>query len=146
MVTAEYKLAYSEVLEILNYISKEDFNKIPSYIIEMLKANSDNENGFKYNPEKTLKEQNVSELARTIIAILFRNYWATPEQKNNILLFQKNEREKIKQEKYNPNNLFKQSQQSQSLNENQIENTAMIEYKESLFKKILIKIKNFFRK
>ena len=65
----------------------------------MLKANSDNENGFKYNPEKTLKEQNVSELARTIIAILFRNYWATPEQKNNILLFQKNEREKIKQEK-----------------------------------------------
>ena len=146
MVTAEYKLAYSEVLEILNYISKEDFNKIPSYIIEMLKANSDNENGFKYNPEKTLKEQNVSELTRTIIAILFRNYWATPEQKNNILLFQKNEREKIKQEKYNPNNLFKQSQQSQSLNENQIENTAMIEYKESLFKKILIKIKNFFRK
>ena len=44
MVNIEYKIAYSEVLEILKYISKEEFNKVPQDMLEMFKANAINNN------------------------------------------------------------------------------------------------------
>ena len=40
MVNVEYANAYSEVLEILKFISKEDYNKIPANKIELFKLNS----------------------------------------------------------------------------------------------------------
>ena len=147
MATTEYQLAYSEVIEILKYISKEELNKIPPKMLEMFKENASNKNDFTYNPNKTLQEQNVSETARTIIAILFRDYWATSEQKKKILSVQNSERERIRQEKYNSYNLFKKSQQVENIEENmQIKNVAMVEYKEPLLKKIWYKIKTLFHR
>lgn len=145
MVDTEYKIAYSEVLEILKYVSKEEFNKIPSNMIEMFKINSSNEKKFRYNLEKSLKEQKVSETARTIIAILFRDYWATAEQKEKILDVQNNEREKNRQEKYNPDNLFRKYQQNKFVEENiKNEDISIVEYKQPLLKRIIDKIKNIF--
>ena len=37
MVTTNYKIAYSEVLEILKHISEEEYNKIPKEKIEFYK-------------------------------------------------------------------------------------------------------------
>ena len=34
-VNIEYANAYSEVLEVLNHMSKEDYNKIPKDMLEM---------------------------------------------------------------------------------------------------------------
>lgn len=140
MVTTNYKIAYSEVLEILKHISEEEYNKIPNDMIELFKTNANNDNEFVYNPNKTLEEQNVSETARTIIAILFRDYWATETQKEKIIAKQNYDREKIKEEKYNYNNLFKSK--SSLFNEN-IEEQRLIIYKESVFKKIFNKILSF---
>ena len=84
MVITEYKIAYSQVLEILKHISVDEYNKIPQNMVQMFKTNASDENYFVYNSNKTLQEQNVSETARTIIAILFRDYWATNEQKEKI--------------------------------------------------------------
>ncbi len=141
MVATEYKIAYSEVLEILKYISKEEFNKIPPNMVEMFRENASNENEFVYNPNKTLQEQNVSETARTIIAILFRDYWATENQKSKILAKQNYDRKKIKEEKYNPDNIFKKhsTQQEENVITNEV---AMVEYKASIF----TKIKNWFKR
>ena len=140
MVNTKYKIAYSEVLEILKYISKEDFNKVPQDMLEMFKNNASNEKQFIYDSNKTLQEQNVSETARAIIAILFRDYWATEDQKLKILTKQKYDREKIKEEKYNSDNLFKKhSTQQEDAITNEV---AMVEYKESIF----TKIKNWFKR
>ena len=145
MVNIEYKIAYSEVLEILKYISKEEFNKVPQDMLEMFKANASNNNEFVYNPRKTLQEQNVSETARIIIAILFRDYWATENQKEKILKKQNYDREKIKEEMYNTTNIFQKHNTQQT--ENCIKNeVAMIEYKESIFTKIKNWFKHFFNK
>ncbi len=147
MVTAEYKIAYSEVLEILKHISKEEYNKIPQNMIKTFKVNASTENDFKYNPNKTLQEQNVSETTRTIIAILFRDYWASKEQREKISSVQNIEREKYRQEQYNPNNLFKNKRKIEIKDENvQTENVAMIEYKEPLLIRFLNKIKRLFGK
>ena len=112
MIDMEYANAYSEVLEILNYISKEDYNKIPENMIELFKENNNKNYKFKYDSSKTLDEQNVSKKAKTIIAILFRDYWATEKQREKILSKEKHDMQKIEQEKnekYNPENIFRNS-------------------------------------
>ena len=143
MINTEYKIAYSEVLEILKYISKEEFNKIPKDMLEMFRTNASTEKQFVYDPNKTLQEQNVSEIARIIIAILFRDYWATENQKQKILDKQNFDRKKLQEERYNTENLFKKHRVQQEENDTNNE-VAMVKYKEPLFKRIINKIKSLF--
>lgn len=75
---------YNEVIEILNHVDKDDLNKIPREMYDMFKANIDGDYTFKYDVKKTLQEQNVSKECRTIIAILYRDYWATEEERQKI--------------------------------------------------------------
>lgn len=113
MISVEYANAYSEVLEILKYISKEDYEKIPNSKIELFETNYNKDYIFKYNPNKTLDEQNVSKTAKAIIAILFRDYWATEIQKEKIISKQNYDRTKFEEEmkaRYNSNNLFKNNE------------------------------------
>ena len=140
MVTTEYKIAYSEILEILKHISKKEQDKIPSNMIEMFKANASENSNFVYNPRKTLKEQNVSEIGISIIAILYRDYWATKEQKQKILNFQNREREKYKAEKYDVNNIFKKKNEMKSAF---AEEYSVIVQKKNFIQKIIGKIKEF---
>lgn len=143
MVDIKYANAYSEVLEILKYIPLEDYNKIPKNKIELFKTNANNDYIFNYNPSKTLEEQEVSKIAKGIIAILFRDYWATESQRNKILTKQNYDRMKLegeKKSKYNPNNLFK----NKKIIEEKITTKEMIKYKENIFKNIIIKIKRLF--
>ena len=88
MENDEYRIAYKEVLEILNFISKEEYQKVPQTKIKIMKENAAKEYDFNYNPSKTLDEQNVSKIAKCIIAIFFRDYWATPEQRKIIVDYQ----------------------------------------------------------
>lgn len=140
MVDIKYANAYSEVLEILKYLTQEDYEKIPKEKIEVFETNMNKDYAFNYNPDKTLQEQNVSETARTIIAILFRDYWATEEQRKRIIKVQQQERNRIeskKQEKYNINELFKNNKKTKT------QEVAMVEVKEQKWYK---KVFDFFRK
>ena len=50
-------------------------------------------------------------------------------------------------ERYNPDNLFKKKEKVEQNNDIKQERTELIEYKEkNIFRKILDRIKNFFRK
>ena len=110
MITEECRIAYAEVLEIINYISFEDYIKIPIEKIKLLKKYAKDEINFSYNPDLSLEEQNVSDKAKTIIALLYRDYWATSRQREKIIIKEKNDRKKLEKEKkkiYNSENLFK---------------------------------------
>ena len=152
MVDIKYANAYSEVLEILKYIPVEDYNKIPKNKIELFKTNANNDYSFNYNPYKTLEEQEVSKIAKGIIAILFRDYWATEIQREKIISKQKYDRIKIEEEKrakYNTDifqdrNNHKQEQNIvEDISTNEV---AMVEYKEPVFRKIINKIKEIFHR
>ena len=113
-VNIEYANAYSEVLEVLNHMSKEDYNKIPKDMLEMFQTNCNNEYQFRYDLNKEFEEQGISKRAKLILAILFRDYWATPYQKEKIIAKQNYERQKLEQqkfEKYNPERLFENKRQ-----------------------------------
>ena len=93
MADIQYANAYTEVLDILKYISKEDYEKIPKSKIKVFEENSNKNYHFTYDKNKTLDEQNVSEIAKMIIAILYRDYWATKEQRYIIIKKQREARE-----------------------------------------------------
>ena len=152
MINVEYANAYSEILEILKYISIDDYNKIPKSKINLFENYANKEYTFKYNPQKTLDEQYISKRAKAIILILFRDYWATDIQRNKMLSNQKSQKEQLEKNKrdlYNPDNLFKK-QKNEVLNyanSNTTKETAIIAYKEKSFlQKLFDKIKNLFRK
>lgn len=136
MENIEYANAYSEVLEILKNISKEDYEKVPSEKIDLFEKNANKNYNFQYDTNLTLDEQNVSKRAKAIIAILFRDYWATPEQREKILAKQNYDRiqiEKNKQKQYNVDNIFKNKERKVETVENSV---SMIEYKEPIFARI----------
>ncbi len=144
MVKTEYANAYKEVLEILKYVSKEDFNKIPNEKIKMFSKYANYDYNFEYDPAITLKEQNVSNIAQTIIAILFRDYWATQVQRERIINKEKYDMkliEEAKKAKYDIN-IFQNNSRSKIEENNEV---SLVEYKESLIKKFFNKIKKFFR-
>ena len=95
------------------------------------------------NPLKTLDEQNVSKQAKIIIGLLFRDYWATEEQKSKIVAKQNYEREKlIKEQK----NLFKYK--NRNMKESEIincEEKFLQEPKDNIFKRIFKRIKCIFK-
>jgi hypothetical protein len=146
MENIEYANAYSEVLEILKNISKEDYEKVPSEKIDLFEKNANKNYNFQYDTNLTLDEQNVSKRTKAIIAILFRDYWATPEQREKILAKQNYDRiqiEKNKQKQYNVDNIFKNKEKKAETVENSV---SMIEYKESIFSKIKKWFKQTFKK
>lgn len=147
MVDIEYANAYSEVLEILKFISDEDYEKIDKEMIDLFETNYNKEYIFEYDPDKTLDEQNVSKIAKTIIAILFRDYWATDVQREKILAKEKYDLEKIEEEKrsiYNPDNIFKNKEEKTTIENTENVNLPMEIKKESIFRRILNKIIGFF--
>ena len=152
MIDIVYQRAFCEVLEILRYIPKLDYEKIPLEIIEVMEDNCCKGYNIKYNPLISLQEQNIAEEARIIIAIFFRDYWATEEQRKKILLKEKIDFEKLekeKQNKYNFESIFQNKKNNNFKgieNRENITNTQIITIKENFLTKILNKLRRFFNK
>lgn len=144
MSNIEYANAYSEVLEILRYVSIDDYNKIPKRQIEFFENDSNKDYDFFYNPHKTLEEQNVSKRAKAIIAIIFRDYWATDIQRDRIIVKQNHDRMKLENEKqarYSSNHIFENRKIERT--EVPAETLEMVEYKETFINGVINRIKKY---
>lgn len=93
MNNEEYAIACTEVLEILKYISKDEYNKIPLNVITALEKNKKQNAVYLYNPWKSLNEQQISEKGKEMLAVFYKNYWATDEEKIKINAYQNKKRE-----------------------------------------------------
>ena len=92
---------------------------------------------------KSFEEQDLLDETKAIFANIFRDYWATPYQKERIMAKEKYDRQKIekeKLEKYNPNDLFKKTKTNEEKAE--ISNLPIEVKKENFYEKII----NFFKK
>ena len=106
----EYKMAHTELLEILRHIPKKDLIKIPKDYINLCIEDSDRDYKFKYNINLNFEEQNIMKLTKILIINLYIKYWATEERKKEIKNAYREElykEELKKQELYNPDKLFK---------------------------------------
>lgn len=150
MEKQEFSNACYEVLEILKYIKEEDLEKIPQEEIQILKKNANYNHSFHYNPDKNIKEQDVSKLAKGIIAQYFYKYIATEKAKEKIKLKQEYDLQIIENEKrkeYDYDNIFKRNKNVTEKDDEKINNVLPIEYKkEKWYVKIFNKILSFFKR
>lgn len=151
MVKTNYANAYKEVLVILDNLIKEDYNKIPKEYLEFLTANCNNDYEFYYDSYKAFEQQELLDDTKYILFGLFEKFGSTELQKEKIKAFKKSYYRKLEEEKkvkYDTdifqeknNNMKKQDEREFVTNE-----VAIIEYKETLIKKIIKKIKEIFHR
>lgn len=137
--------SYKEVMTILAYLEPQELEKIPKEKINYFFDNMDNSYEYELNYSESFQEQEMLPMTEAILANLFRDYLATPEQKERILLKEKNTSHKLEEEKgigesskTEVENNIKQEEGDEPL-ENKL---SMIEYKESF----ITKIKKWFQK
>lgn len=148
-----YKLAYTEVLEVLKYMPK-DAEKIPPQMMLFLQESQDKSYKYNFNINISINEQPMSNITKAILANFYRDYIATPEQRAKILQMEEYEIEKYEEaqrEKYNPDNLFKSKQQQVTNNltledkKEQLNSNLPAEIKKTnIFVKLREKLKSLF--
>lgn len=142
--------AYKEVYIVLQDLNEEDYNKIPPEIIETIKENSNEEYKFVLNDELELKEQLLLPETKAILFNLFRDYLATPVQKEKILKMQSEERKKVEENKkqnYTNVDIFKTNKHEDIEEETNNKQLQLVQIKEEgFFRKLINKIKLFFKK
>ena len=162
-----YSKAYTEVLEILTYLPEEEQKKIPVERIEFYFENRDKEYDFHYDENIPFDEQKVLPETQAIIVTLFRDYFATNEQKEKLEEILKHNEiiehgaidEKFHYEdifhdddNYNRINDSKERSGIQEnaeveLDEKSIENAnSLSEIKHNFFKDLIQKIKGLFKR
>lgn len=129
-----FSKAATEVLEILNYVEDEEFNKIDKTFINMLEKCKDENHEFKINENDDFDSLVLTQKTNDLLAYIYRKYWANEEEKKEFdeLLMKKDDNNK-----------------SESINEY----NKLIEYDEnvkektstSIFKRLFVWIKNKIR-
>lgn len=143
-VTKEQAMAYTEVVQVLKYMPKEDVNKIPKEILEYYYNNRDVSYDFSIDTNKPFEEQVLLEKTKVVLAILFRDYWATDEQREKIHEKENYDiqlLEEKKRKKYNSANIFA-NKKDKTL---ETEIKSLVEYKkETWYTKFLQFMKRIF--
>ena len=139
--------AYAEVYTILQYLNEEEYNKIPPEIVDAIRLNRNVEYEYTLNNKLDLEKQEMLPETKAILFNLFRDYLATPEQKNKIIQMQNEERQKneLRKQQLYSSNVFENRQKENVYNPNK-ETMQIVKYKKNIFKRILDKIKKFFGK
>ena len=144
------KNAYQEAYTILQELDEEEYLKIPPEVIQALKENRNEEYYYEVDEDTELKYQPMLPETRAIIFNIFRNYLATPEQKEKIkrMIAEERAKSEIKKKKqYNTENIFKTNTQAQTQVTSVKETEALVEVKkEGVFKRFIEKIKSWFKK
>jgi len=141
MISVEYSEAIVEVLDILDNSDETILKKIPNKLIEFWENNKSTTYIPELDHSKPLNEMNLKEKTKDIITMIYINYLCTENEKEITRTIIKENEENYQamlREKYNPDNIFKNK------NKLETETLAVVEYKESIFRKIIKSIKRFF--
>ena len=133
-------MAYSEIYEILNLMEDEDKERVPQEVRDFFEEQRMKEYKPKIRTDIPLTEQNLRRETVVLLTILVINYWCDSEEEKQSFINELEKNEKVKkelQEKYNPDNLFKNRKKTkEDVVMEQVENVEMIQYKENLFTKL----------
>lgn len=148
MVTKEFAEASAELNKILEHLPNEYIEKIPTKLIEFFQKVESKEYNTNIDPYKQLSEQKLLPKTKTLLSMLYRNYWCNEEERKELdSILAENDRkyEMELREKYNPDNIFKRKDQNEEIKE--VEETKLIVYENKVwYKKAFEFIENIFKK
>lgn len=146
-VSVRTRQAYSEIYEFLGLLSDEQRDKIPQKLRAFFKEERDTNYIKGINPTEPIKNQNLKEETLGIIALLNLQYWCEDENEKQRLkeVYAKNEKvyQEMLQVAFNPDDIFKKRTPNAEKEQEQSENTQLVEYKEPIIKRIFNKILKF---
>lgn len=148
MAKTKYANAYTEVYEILSCLNNKEYLKIPEELIEVFEENRNLDYEYEINDEQDLSKQPMLKETKAILLNIFRDYLATPEQSQKIKKWLQEDREyleKQKQEQYNSNVFEKNKKDEKINNEGSITVLPVVIKKQSIFYRIINKIKSIFK-
>lgn len=144
MVTKEYSIALAEVNHILKFSISDIRHKIPYKFRKFIVQNMDKTLEIHLDLSKPIDEQPISVEAKNLIALIYRDYLVSAEEKQSLIQQELSNKEKHEQnlkKLYNPDNIFKNKKITHSpslqLTVVQEENfiSKLFNYIKSLFKK-----------
>lgn len=142
--TRNFPRAYVEVDEILKKLPQEEFRKIESNFINMIRNKKDTNYTFELDYSKDIEEQKILKETKIILAYVFLNYLGT-EEENNIIKQKFKEdiiqAEEEKKKKY-LNEIFKDKREVK----NNISQELIVYKKENAIKKFIKLILNLFKR
>ena len=116
----DYARAYTEVLGMIKYFSSESVEKIPKDVMQMYEENKDENYEFEFDRNKSFDDQDISQLAKVLIANIFTDYIATEEEREYLNYRDKQELDRLEEEKrntYNPDDIFKNRNKKENQDE-----------------------------
>ena len=152
MVNERYGIAMAETLHYLKGISQDDINKIPDNFITFLKNNALQNYECKFDYTRPLKELNLKNETRGLIAMICLNYWCETEDQKNSFIEHLNKNEKKYQEElreeYNIDDIFKKKEfipKVEKTTENIDKNRLPVQAeRENIFKRVFNRIMKIF--
>ena len=115
--TNSYAKAYTEILEIINYMGERYRSKTPPKLLKFFEENKDNNYIYKITEINESVTQKFSKETLGLLTLMEYKYWASNSEKE-LLKKSLTENERKYQEelrkKYNPDNLFKREQRDSS--------------------------------
>lgn len=144
-ISESTRQAYSEVFEFVNLLDAKTKVKIPGNIIKVFEEERDKEYIKNILPDIPVKKQNLKEETLAIIAYLNLQYICEDEEEKERLLevYKENQKkyDEVFQVAFNENVIFAKTNYDNESKEEQLE----IIKKESLIKRLLLKIKRIFK-
>lgn len=148
MLNINYKKAYVEILSFIELLDEKERNKIPIKLKEFFEEEKDNRYEKVIYRNIPIKKQNLMKETLGLIAFINLKYLCNDEEekKRLIKIYEENEKKyQIKlYHKYNPDNIFAKKQEY--IIERQNRQNQLVENNESVFRKLLNKIRRFFKK
>ncbi len=137
-ITKEMQYSISEVLDILKHTDEEEMERIPLDLIKGLNSNKDESYVSTIDYTKPLKESKISSKALSMLAYIYREYLSDDEEKEE---FDKRlyDNQMKDSEKYDVEKVFEE----RKANRNEFLPVVIVH--ESIFRKIINKIKEWFK-
>ncbi|MCL2354293.1 MAG: hypothetical protein FWC68_00020 [Oscillospiraceae bacterium] len=144
-IDEEGRRAYKEVYRIIQHSDSKIQKKIPQKFIDVITSVMSEEYEPNIDYSISVNQQTLLPETLAIMALVYRDYICSKEKKEMLLVEEIKRLKEIEAEKhakYNPDNIFKKKVDTQKLELEKEEQTAIIEYKrQNFFVKILKKIK-----
>lgn len=138
-----YRNAFKEIYEILKNTDEELVAKIPKKFLSFIEENMNNEYECNIQSDVDIDKQNLLKETEAILALIYINYWATEEEKQEFALKDQTEKE-AKEKAYDERiqRIFEERKVVSKKTENK---ELIVKPKENFIKRIINKIRSILK-
>lgn len=132
-MTNAYEKAYTEVLEILRFLPRNEYDQIPKEEIDFYESHRDKSYQYNFDPSKGLQAQPISREANAVLITIFQDFFASEvqQEKINQMLASNEQRQQAKLRGQHKTKMVE-------------EDGTIIPYKISIFTRIFTKLRAIF--